>query len=257
MEIYQHFRPEEQPLIDQVLDWKEQVERMYVPVLTDFLDPREQIVLETIIGQDESYRLGFEGGYPRAERKRVVLAPFYHEFNPEDYQITVLHGTYPAKFVTLTHRDVLGSMMSLGIHRKKLGDLIVGDGYFQIICDETLAMYVKLNLTQIKKSNISLEEVGWDEIRPPKQEWHMKEGTVSSVRLDVVMKEIYHMSRQQAQELIEKEAVKVNHQVVNQPAYLLQPGDLLSVRKKGRSKLTEIMGTTKKDKLRIKTELLK
>lgn len=36
MKIYQHFRPEEQHLIDQILDWKDQVERTHISVLTDF-----------------------------------------------------------------------------------------------------------------------------------------------------------------------------------------------------------------------------
>ena len=257
MKIYQHFRPEEQHLIDQILDWKDQVERTHISVLTDFLDPREQIVFESVIGQDEEFRLSFEGGYNEAERKRAILSPFYLETSQEDFQVTALQGTYPAKFVSLSHRDVLGSMMSLGIHRKKLGDLTVSEGEFQIICDASLAPYFQMNLTQIKKSRVSLEEVRLNEVIVPSQNWEVKESTVSSVRLDVVMKEIYRMSRQQAQKMIEKEAVKVNHQVIQQPAYQLETGDLLSVRNKGRSKLMEVLGTTKKDKQRIKTALLK
>ncbi|MFC0014271.1 MULTISPECIES: RNA-binding protein [Allobacillus] len=257
MKIYQHFRPEEQHLIDQILDWKDQVERTHVSVLTDFLDPREQIVFQSIIGQDEEFRLSFDGGYDEAERKRAILAPFYVDISQEDFQLTALRGTYPAKFVTLSHRDVLGSMMSLGIHRKKLGDLTIAEGEFQIICDESLAPYFQMNLTQIKKSRVSLEEVKLDHIVVPTQNWEIKESTVSSVRLDVVMKEIYRMSRQQAQKMIEKETVKVNHQVIQQPAYQLEPGDLISVRNKGRSKMMEVLGTTKKDKQRIKTALLK
>ncbi|MBR7552811.1 RNA-binding protein [Allobacillus sp. GCM10007491] len=257
MKIYQHFRPEEQHLIDQILDWKDQVERTHVSVLTDFLDPREQIVFQSVIGQDEEFRLSFDGGYDEAERKRAILAPFYVETSQKDFQMTALRGTYPAKFVTLSHRDVLGSMMSLGIHRKKLGDLTIAEGEFQIICDESLAPYFQMNLTQIKKSRVSLEEVKLEHVVAPSQNWEVKESTVSSVRLDVVMKEIYRMSRQQAQKMIEKEAVKVNHQVIQQPAYQLEAGDLLSVRTKGRSKMLEVLGTTKKDKQRIKTALLK
>lgn len=56
-----------------------------------------------------------------------------------------------------------------------------------------------MNLTQIKKSRVSLEEVRLNEVIVPSQNWEVKESTVSSVRLDVVMKEIYRMSRQQAQ----------------------------------------------------------
>ena len=36
IDIYQHFRNEEQPLIDQLLDKCEQVNQQYAPVLTSF-----------------------------------------------------------------------------------------------------------------------------------------------------------------------------------------------------------------------------
>ncbi|MYL58698.1 RNA-binding protein, partial [Virgibacillus halodenitrificans] len=41
MELYQHFRKEEQPFIDQVMSWKEDVEQKFEHKITDFLDPRE------------------------------------------------------------------------------------------------------------------------------------------------------------------------------------------------------------------------
>lgn len=257
MGIYQHFRQEERPFIDQVLDLKAQVERDYTPIVTDFLDPREQYIFQTIIGNDSSFVLGVEGGYSSAERKRICLAPFYHELTIDDYELTALTAKFPQKFVTLEHRDVLGSIMSLGIHRKKLGDVLVGNGEFHIICDQTLGTFFKLNLTQIKNSSVTLEEIPLAQITSPKENWVQQEGTVSSLRLDVVMKEIYRLSRTKAQQLITKQAVKVNHQVIEEPAYELQSGDLISVRKAGRSQLVSVLGTTRKDKYRIKTARLK
>ncbi len=120
MDLYQHFRAEEQAFIDQALDWKEQVERQYKIVVTDFLDPREQTIFESIIGKNDELKLSFFGGYDQAERKRAILAPFYEDINDRLYQLTVLQGSYHQKFVTLSHRDVLGTLMSLGIQRKRL-----------------------------------------------------------------------------------------------------------------------------------------
>ncbi|MET3682063.1 RNA-binding protein YlmH [Alkalibacillus flavidus] len=257
MELYQHFRPEEQPFIDQVIDWRDQVERQYMPVLSDFLDPREQLIFRSIIGHDESLTLSFHGGYDTSERKRALLAPFYESTSDDDFNLTVLQGTYATKFVSLTHRDLLGTVMSLGLQRKKLGDLIVKDGKFQIICDRDMAMFLQLNIEKIKNTRIDLKEVGLDDILTPNHQWHEKDGTVSSTRLDAILKEIYQISRQKAQQFIEKEAVKVNHRVVNQPSFTLQPGDLISLKSYGRSKVVDIMGETKKQKQRIKTAKLK
>ena len=49
--VYQHFRPEEKEFIDQVIDWRINVEDTYAPKLTDFLDPRQQFILRSIIGR--------------------------------------------------------------------------------------------------------------------------------------------------------------------------------------------------------------
>ena len=56
IDIYQHFRNEEQPLIDQLLDKCEQVNQQYAPVLTSFLDPRGQYILEVIVGSFEDMK---------------------------------------------------------------------------------------------------------------------------------------------------------------------------------------------------------
>src|SRR5690625_6105776 len=71
MSIYQHFREEEQPFIDQVLSWKEQVERTYQAKLTDFLDPREQQIIDMLTGTaGDDLQVKLDGGGTYSERKR-------------------------------------------------------------------------------------------------------------------------------------------------------------------------------------------
>ncbi len=120
MDIYQHFRKEEHPFIDQVLSWREDVERRFEPKLTDFLHPREQKIFKTLIGHDENLQLEFLGVWDQAERKRAVLAPFYESITEETFEVDLLQASYPAKFVSIEHRDVLGAFLSAGIKRKKL-----------------------------------------------------------------------------------------------------------------------------------------
>lgn len=54
MNIYQHFREEEQSFIDQVIDWILQVENQYTPYLTSFLNPRELFIVQSVIGDRKS-----------------------------------------------------------------------------------------------------------------------------------------------------------------------------------------------------------
>lgn len=258
MDIYQHFREDEQPFIDQVLSWKEQVEQSFQVKLTDFLDPREQKIIEMLIGtNNDDVKMYKNGGGINAERSRIVIAPFYEEIEMKDCQLTLLQASYPDKFISVEHRDVMGAFLSLGIQRKKLGDIYADDGLVQIVLADEIASYVITNLNSIKQATIKLKEVPLSSIIEKETSWIESDMTVSSLRLDAVLKEIYRISRKAATEQIDKSKVKVNHKVVEDGKFILQEGDLLSVRGKGRSKLVKINGRTKKDKWKITTAILK
>ncbi|MGM8211824.1 RNA-binding protein [Virgibacillus sp. W0430] len=258
MSIYQHFRADEHSFIDKVLSWKETVEQTYCSHLTDFLDPREQHILKSIVGTaNADVQFAFFGGTGDTERKRSVIAPFYEEITSTDYQLALLQATYQRKFNEITHRHVLGAFLSLGIDRKKLGDIIVTEDRIQIVVAAEIATYVVAHLTRIKNASIQLKQIAFSNQLEMKPEWDESIKTVASLRLDVVLKEIYRLSRKSAVQYIQKKAVKVNYKVVEDSAFQLMEGDLLSVRGKGRSKLKQIHGQTKKEKLRITTAILK
>ncbi|GGA84021.1 YlmH family RNA-binding protein [Ornithinibacillus halotolerans] len=257
MDIYQHFRKEEHEFIDQVLSWKEQVERSFQTKLTDFLDPREQQIIEMLIGKShDEVQFQLFGGGNYTERKRAIIAQFYEEISDIDFNLAVVQATYHEKFISLTHRDVLGAFLSLGIQRKKMGDIFVGDGIIQIVVDKDIATYVMMNLTAIKRASIKWEEVPTNTFINKESVWAFSDKVVSSLRLDTIIREIYHISRKEAQGYIEKGLVKVNYRLVEDSKFILREGDLISLRGKGRSKLISINGQTKKEKTRITTALL-
>ncbi len=258
MGIYQHFRKHEHPFVDQVLSWREQVERTYSHYLTDFLDPREQQIVNNLIGsKNEEVKFSFFGGGEEAERKRAVIAPFYEEIGEELFDIKLLEGTFESKFNKIKHRDILGAFMSLGIDRKKIGDILVGEDSFQLLAATELSTYIKMNLTQINQAGIRLREREFTELLKNTDEWVTSGQTVSSLRLDIIIKEIYRMSRKDAVNYIKGNRVKVNFTDVEDPSMQVIVDDLLSVRGHGRSKIVEINGKTRKDKIKIITARLK
>lgn len=102
--IYQHFRAEEHAFIDGALEWIVQVEDQYTPRLTDFLDPRQRLILESVVGGYENIEVKFWGGVNQAERRRALIYPDYYEPSEADFQITLFDIRYPVKFTTLTHQ---------------------------------------------------------------------------------------------------------------------------------------------------------
>lgn len=258
MSIYQHYRKEEEPFIDQILNWKEQVEQQYIVKNSDFLDPREQYIFKSIIGNDDQFILSFFGGVEGTERKQALLAPYYEVIQKEDFPIDILSASFSAKFVKMEHRDVLGAFYSLGLDRKKLGDLAIDavNGKVQIMVSSDISDYVIAHFTQIKKANVQFERIEFDQADRVRNDWSEDEATVSSLRLDVLIKHFYRISRNNALELIKKGHVKVNFKVVEDPAFIAEPGDIISCRGKGRSRLNEVSGQTKKQKWRISFSLL-
>jgi len=255
--IYQHFRPDEKEFIDQVLSWKQFVEDTYAPKLTDFLDPRMQQIVETIIGTNSDIRLASFGGYLDAERKRMLLYPDYFQPNDDDFHLTLFEIQYPSKFVTIAHNHVLGSLMSLGVKREKYGDILIHDERIQFFITNEMSEYVKLEFKQIGKTTIQLIEKDMNDVISTREEWKEAITTVSSMRLDAILSAIYLISRQKTQMLINRGYVKVNWKVIEDPSFQCQEGDYFSVRGYGRSKLMSLEGKTKKEKWRITTGILK
>ncbi|MBA2874067.1 YlmH family RNA-binding protein [Thermaerobacillus caldiproteolyticus] len=251
MNLYQHFRKEEHHFIDQVLEWREAVKTQYCPKLTDFLDPREQEIVRLVIGHDEDVNISFFGGASFVERQRALLYPPYFQPEQEDFAIALFAVCYPSKFVSLEHRQVLGSLMSLGLKRGKFGDILIKDEHIQLLVAKEVADYVRLHLEMIGKTKISLEEKPLTDIIILEEQWNEATITVSSLRLDTLLSQAFHVSRQKTQSLIENGLVKVNWKVVEQAHFECKEGDTLSVRGFGRCKIFSIDGKTKKEKWRV------
>ncbi|MCY7770485.1 RNA-binding protein [Bacillus haynesii] len=253
-DIYQHFRKDEESFIDQALEWKRIVAEQYRMKLTDFLDPREQVILQSVIGQSDDVRLEFFGGFPEAERKRAVLFPEYAEPSAEDFQVQGWEVIYPQKFASIEHRELLGSLMGIGLKRQKFGDLIFSDGTWQFICSEEVADFVFTQLTQIGKVKVSLEKIPLSKLKVPEQDVEIRDDTVSSLRLDAICSAMSRQSRQKAQVLVKNGLVKVNWKVIEDPSYALAEGDMVSIRGFGRFRMKNIDGKTKKGKWRLTFE---
>ena len=251
MSIFEHFRKEEHAFIEQALEWKAAVEHTYDQKLTDFLDPREQDILASVVGKDEIVYLSFWGGSENCERKRALLYPFYENIHEEDFDMTLYDIHYPSKFVKISHRDVLGSLMGLGLERRKFGDILEYEGNYQFVTAKEIAPFVEMNLQQIGKGPVTLSERSFHSILPVEEEWVYETTTVTSFRIDALIAKMYNISRSKANAYIEKKLVKVNWKTTEQASSLLQQGDYVSVRGLGRTTIREVEGQTKKGRWRI------
>lgn len=227
------------------------------PVCTSInflLDPRGQYILNVVVGSFQDLEVTFYGG-PYAERQRAIIAPDYFQPEVEDFEIILFEIDYPQKFVTLQHQHVLGTIMSLGIERDQLGDIVV-DNRIQFTLTKQLESYIILELNKIKGATVKLNALPIKDMIQSVENWHSSETTVTGLRLDVVLKEMIRKSRSISKQLIEKKRVKVNHTIIDSADFQLDKGDLLSIQGYGRAMITDIGGKTKKDKVRISYKTL-
>lgn len=222
--------------------------------MTSFLDPRGQYILEVIVGSFEDMKVSYFGGQS-AERKRAIIAPSYFEPTEGDFEEVLIQINYPEKFVSIQHQHVLGTLMSLGIEREQVGDILVGDT-IQFVLTKQLESYIMMELTKIKGATVKLDSIPFKYMIQSKENWNIHHSTVSALRLDVVLKEMIRKSRSIAKQLIEKKRVKVNHTLIDSPDFQLQNNDLLSIQGFGRARIIDIGGKTKKEKVHITYQTL-
>ncbi len=99
---------EERAIGARLVDLAERALRDDRPLASDFLDPLGQKIAQSILGSipEVSYRA--YGGYPKAERRRLLIFPEYDSHEEFDEPIAALDLTLESKFDGAGHRDCLG-----------------------------------------------------------------------------------------------------------------------------------------------------
>lgn len=254
--VYQHFRKEEMVFIDRVLEWKQRVEDTYVPIVTPFLNPREQFILQSLLSADDVIRVYLDGKFKTAERKRAVLS-VADTIQDEDFLIDVLSVRYPTKFATLRHSAILGSVLGCGIQREQIGDIVTDGQHWQIAVSQSVSGFVRNNCRKIGSVTVTLQPVGQETLLTPIDDYKMVQTTVSSLRIDAVIATAFNLSRQKAKELIEQNQVSINWKDEDKTHVMVEQFDVVSVRKHGRVIVSRLNGLTKNEKYKIELQVLK
>ena len=242
---------EERVLLARALDKLELAQNRSVPACTPFLSPGEQASVTDLLNAWGRPRHLFFGGYEGAERAVCAFLPDWQEesdflADPEG-PVAALEAAFPAD-AELSHRDILGALMGLGITREKLGDILLDHGRCQVLVLRDalpilLSQWESAGRWKMKLREIPLEQL---EAKPPQVK--TIRDTVAALRLDAVLSAMLHISRGTAAELIEAGRVEINHLPVEKPHAPVYEQDVFTVRGKGRFRLTALPGKSKKDR---------
>ena len=214
--------------------------------LTKFLDFEEQKELRKTTPKDAF--IHFEGGFELAERKRAIVAFSSDEIEFADFDIKIYEILFESDIKQISHRHILGTLMSLGINRNSFGDILITEDKYYLFVTNEISKYIEQNLLMVNHIPLKLIEINdLNLIKLPIP--HEENINVSSMRLDAIISRAMKKSRNDSAEIISKGLVLINHKECLNVSQNIKINDIISIRHFGRIEVLEILKTTKKDRL--------
>lgn len=238
-----------------VRDLAEQTDRTGRFTFTDFLTEAEFAEFCAVKEQLPPCGWSVWGGHEDADRVMLRFGSEEQLGYAEDFPIvTVAVTPLQEKFAeALTHRDILGAIMHLGIERSEIGDILIGGKQGFVFCRPAMGAYICRELERIRHTSV---QCALTDTLPESLGTHFEEMSVqaASERIDGVIAKLYHISRGNCLELFRSGRVFVGGAVIENTSYQLKPGDKVSVRGCGKFRYGGIAGTTRKGNLILTVE---
>lgn len=237
--------------------------------VSSFLSPSETASARIILNEKKAlHRAVFFGGYADAERQRLFLLPSYTDdfdgeaeaklglcFADERDEAICSLIMCGSGYRELSHRDYLGSVLSLGLERDAIGDIVMLDKTQAVIfCSNKIGEFLKSSLEKIANDTVSVTDFNVTENFSTHREFKRINDTVASNRLDCVVSALAGLSREKAQELIKKEMCQLNYITECRCDRALETPCTLTLRGYGKYILRELDGFTKKGRLKMSAD---
>ncbi len=260
----------------------------FMVAVTPFFTPRERMAVHDYLCRSGQMGSCFWwGGYPGAERACGVFVPDWYlpeevpsvtggyagafdetrntffagllQENPslaEEIPLCAL-SVKGSGFASLTHRDYMGGILSLGIERDVIGDIVVRGGTEEnpaaeavVFAAEKICAYLEESLTQIGRDAVTTKRILHPAGEALPRRYEAVSVTVSSPRLDGIVKAITGMSREDAAEFVRRGLAELNYHPA-QVDKTVCPGDTLSLRGYGKYRIDTTDTETRRGRIRV------
>ena len=222
-----------------------------IPANSHFLSPRELDMSRYLFGKQDGL-LCF-GGYSDAERQMLIYLPDYLDdgfLYRDDSPLVCLRATF-SQGGSLSHRDFLGALMSIGVTRDAIGDICVGVNACDFFVISEIAPYIMQTLSQAGGAKLQLSRINLSDAQISQSETKQIKDTVASLRLDNIIAAGFRISRSTAVQYIAAGKAAINGLPCEKPDKAVTEGQKISVRGLGKIKLQTVNGQTKKGRISI------
>lgn len=191
----------------------------------------------------------FFGGYEDAERVCFVALPEWCD-SAEDLGIVDSYTISYRNCDKLSHRDFLGTLMSFGITRETIGDILCEEGRTVIFVLNSVSKYVKEQIDKVGGVGVSVTE-GVKLPLPGSGKLIDCTETVSSLRIDCVIAALLNTSRENAKKAILDNRVLVDSQMCEKITATVNENSKISVKGVGKFIIKDTSSHSKKGKIII------
>ncbi len=205
------------------------------------------------------------GGYDGAERQIPVLLPEFlsgydgsaqmraEEFFSEELSETVRALKIKGSgYRTLSHRDYLGSLLSLGIERDRLGDIVAENEFEAVVfCSGSILDFLLTHIDRIASDKVAVTEFKPKGDFCAKRDFLPINDTVASKRFDCIVAALTNLSREKAQTLIRSGLCELDYICESRCDREIIPPCTVSVRGYGKFNILSFDGETRRARLRL------
>ena len=236
------------PLLPHLDDLAERAKRCGSWVAGTFLTPEEAAQAEQAFRNRKDVTLLLDGGFANAERAVPVFLPSGEESYLREEVLAALEFQWRLQD-SVGHRDMLGATLALGLQRAVLGDIDIEQGRAVLICLHRVVPLLLEELQTAGRVGLKGREIPLEELPQNEKEYRCERHTVASPRVDALLAEAFRCSRGAAEEWLRMGLVQLNHAECLNGAKQAREGDLLTVRGKGRCRLLELGGESRKGRV--------
>ena len=217
-----------------------------------FLTPREAKHAQAMLcRRGQWHRARLWGGYTQAERVVLLLFPDYitdmiaedeWHLTPIEALLSLVGEDDPVAsldvrgsgYRSLTHRDFLGSLLSLGLERSVLGDIAVKENGATVFCASHIAPFLLASVERIATDAVHIQRTTVPPDFDGGRRYRPLRDTVASPRLDCIVAALCNLSRDAAQTAVRNGLVEVDYECEERVDVTISIPCVISVRGVGK-----------------------
>ena len=244
------YKPDEKLLLSKVLDQAFLCTRDGKNKYTDFFNFARYEDIVEVIKSNFDVNISLFGGLERSEHERLKIgfSPTYYELENSEFPIESIEIKYNKFSKDIKHRELLGSILGLGIDRGKIGDILIFDTRAIVFVDRDIADYICANLESVGRNKVEASIKHVEDLYIPLAQYQDIKITVTSMNLSSIISAGFNMSRSKSAELIKGKKAFINWEKSENTSKALKQKDTITVRGYGRLYINEVIGKSSKGK---------